>query len=186
MIIVGLVLAIASANVANLLLARARGRRREMAIRQAMGATRLRLVAQLLVESALLSAVAALIGLVIAVCISRAIGSIPLPFSGQVAFNTRIDPLALAFTAAIALGASLAFGLVPAFQTSRVDLVPALKADRNGPPHGRGWLRGRARRRPGGALGRRADLRQPLPAQPLERPHRRSGLRHAVGAARID
>ena len=142
MIIVGLVLAIASANVANLLLARARGRRREMAIRQAMGATRLRLVAQLLVESALLSAVAALIGLVIAVWISRAIGSIPLPFSGQVAFNTRIDPLVLAFTAAIALGASLAFGLVPAFQTSRVDLVPALKADRNGPPHGRGWLRG--------------------------------------------
>jgi putative ABC transport system permease protein len=118
---VGLVLLIACANVANLLLARASGRRREVAIRTALGANPRRIVRQFLTESVLLSAAGGVLGLAIAFGSLRVILSFAattLPRADAVG----LDPLVLAFTAAISIITGIAFGLVPALQASRADL----------------------------------------------------------------
>ncbi|HUF46621.1 MAG TPA: ABC transporter permease [Vicinamibacterales bacterium] len=125
---VGLVLLIACANVANLLLARGSSRRRELAIRAAIGAGRGRLVRQLLSEGLVLAAAGGVAGALLAVWASRlmvGLGTDVLPF--PVDFHVSVDGTVLAFAAGVSLVTALLFGLVPAWSASRLDLVPALK-----------------------------------------------------------
>jgi predicted permease len=127
MAIVGLVLLIACANVANLLIARAAARQKEIAVRLALGASRGRIVSQLLVESLLLSMAGGAAGLALAIWIDRALvafipaGSSPLPLS------TTPDWRILAFTLGVSLATGLLFGLIPALQSTRPQLAGTLK-----------------------------------------------------------
>jgi len=127
---VGFVLLIACVNMANLTLARGTVRRRELAVRAALGAGRLRLTRQLLLESAMLAVAGGAVGLLLAHWAIQFIAS-GLP-EYLVAANSRVallkvDSTALAFTFGLALLTSLLFGLVPAWQLSRVDLNEELK-----------------------------------------------------------
>ena len=123
---VGLVLLIACANVANLLLARATNRSREMVVRAAVGAGRGRLIRQLLTESALLAIAAAVIGAWLARLGVRGLVAAAPALLPRVA-EVHVDMAALAFALAIALAASLLFGLTPAVHVSRVQLVDGLR-----------------------------------------------------------
>lgn len=122
------VLAVACANVAGLLLSRARARSREMAVRLAIGAGRGPLVRQLLLENLLLAIGGALAGLLLADWIIGFFNSIPIPTDVPILLHAEIDPRMFWFTLGIAVLSTLVFGLAPAFHTTRVDLVPALKA----------------------------------------------------------
>ncbi len=127
MAMVGLVLLIACFNVANLLIARAMARQKEVAVRLAMGASRGQLLRQLLTESLLLSAAGGLTGLLIAAAMIRALLAF-LP-AGDMPLMLRATPdlRILAFTAALAVATGLLFGLAPALQALRLDLWPTLK-----------------------------------------------------------
>jgi putative ABC transport system permease protein len=123
---VGFVLLIACANVANLLLARASARQKEIAIRTALGAARSRIIRQLLVESVFLSCAGALLGLLFAqwsLGVARIYASAHLPTMRAI----TIDGWVLAFTALVALGAGILFGLAPAYQAAGYDVNDALK-----------------------------------------------------------
>jgi predicted permease len=127
MAVVGLVLLIACANVANLMLARAVGRQQEISIRLAVGASRGRLIRQLLVESVLLSLLGAACGFVLAFYAARALATFPLPIPFPIAFNLTPDLRVLAFTAALAVATGILFGLAPALAATRQDLISAIK-----------------------------------------------------------
>ena len=127
MVVVGLVLLIACANVANLLMAKAVERRQEIGIRLALGAGRGRLVRQLLTESVALSAVGAVLGFGLAWFAARALSNFQLPIQVPFALDFTPDLRVLAFTAALAVATGILFGLVPALMATRTDLVSALK-----------------------------------------------------------
>jgi putative ABC transport system permease protein len=128
-VVVSIVLLIACANVANLLLTRATARRKEIAVRLALGASRFRLVRQMLTESLLLGLLGAGAGLLLAFWINRALMALKPPAPGAVGFNLdlRLDASVLGFTLLLALLVSLLFGLVPALAASKPEVVPALK-----------------------------------------------------------
>jgi predicted permease len=122
------VLLVACANVTGLLLSRARARTREMAVRLAIGAGRGALVRQLLLENFLLALVGSLAGIAVAYGVITYFNGIPIPTDVPIDFHASIDRRMLFFTIAAALASTFVFGLTPALQTTRLDLVPALKA----------------------------------------------------------
>ncbi len=132
--LVAVVLIIACANVANLLLGRARGRSREMAIRLALGVSRRRLLRQLLTESMLLAFLGAIVGLGFAYGGIRFLNTIPIPTDLPVVISPRLDGRVLLFSLACALFSAVVFGVAPALQSSRPDLVSALKNAESGNP----------------------------------------------------
>jgi predicted permease len=134
---VGLILAIACANIANLLLARATARRREMAVRLSMGAGRFRVVRQLLTESVLLASLGGALGVVFAIWGVRSLTFLLSNGQENFTLHAELNWNVLGVTAALSLLCGLLFGLVPAIQSTRPDVMPALKNGRTSEPRRR-------------------------------------------------
>src|SRR6185295_16315652 len=124
---VGLVLLVTCTNLAGLMLARATDRRREIAIRLAMGANRLRLIRQLLTESILLSFVGGAAGLLLALWILKVLMALKPPIDFPLALDVGVDWRVLLFSLLVSVAAGAVFGLAPALQSTRPSLVKALK-----------------------------------------------------------
>ncbi len=146
LLLVGLVLLVACVNVVNLLLVRATVRQRELAVRSALGAGRLRLARQLLTESLVLAALGGVAGMVIGRWGSSLISQIPFPADIPIHFELPFDWRVFSYIAAIALGAGLIVGLLPAIRASRADLNTVLREG------GRSMADGSARQRLRAAL----------------------------------
>ena len=139
---VGMMLLIGCVNIANLLLARAAGRQREIVVRQAMGASRWRLIRQMLTESIVLSSGGGILGILLAFVGTRALthlNAISIPLLSDV----RLDGSVLSFTLLMAILSGLLFGLVPALQVQSSTVHDALKDTSRGSTEGRGhrWIR---------------------------------------------
>ena len=140
---IGFVLLIACANIANLLLARASARRKEIALRTALGAGRWRIIRQLLTESLLLAALGGAVGLAFSILLTKlliAIGPADVPRLDQVGLDARV----LGFTVGVVVLVGLLFGLAPALQVSKADLNDVLKEGGRGSSEGHGRNRVRA------------------------------------------
>jgi len=146
MAVVCLLLMIACANVANLLLARAANRQKEIAVRMAVGAGRWRLIRQLLVESALLAAAGAALGILFAQWGSRLLVGLLSSAGQQVFLDLTMDARVLGFTVGVSALAAILFGLAPAWRATRVEPQAAMKAN------GRGVAEGQSRFGAGKAL----------------------------------
>ena len=143
---VSLVLLIACANVANLLLVRATGRRREIAIRTAIGGSRGRIIRQLLTESVVLSLAGGVLGLLLGIAGIRAllaVNTADLPRVGENGSLVGVDWRVLVFTLAVSVATGILFGLIPALQSSRTDLTASLKE--GGGRSGTGFRQNKAR-----------------------------------------
>ncbi len=125
-----MILLIACSNVASLFLARAHHRRREMAVRLSLGASRWRVVRMLLAESLLLALAGGAVGIVLARTATASMESLPLPLDLSIRLDVGMDYRVLLFALTLSVGAAALFGLAPALKASHPDLVPALKTER--------------------------------------------------------
>src|SRR5262249_2693082 len=141
MAVVGLVLLLACANLANLMLARAAERGKVVSVRLAIGAGRRRLVRQLLTESTLLSMLGGALGLLLSYWLVDAMMAFKPPISIPLSTELRIDGRVLFFTLSVSALTGVIFGLAPALQSTKPDLAPALKDEVSLGRNGRSWLR---------------------------------------------
>jgi predicted permease len=141
MAVVGMLLLVACANVANLLLARANARQKEIAVRLALGARRRRLMRQLITESMLLGAGGGALGLGLAFWGSRSLLVLVSHGHAPVSLTVRPDPVVLAFTLAVSLFTSLLFGTIPAWRATRLDPAPSLAQNSRGAANASGRSR---------------------------------------------
>ncbi|HXB69679.1 MAG TPA: ABC transporter permease [Candidatus Acidoferrales bacterium] len=142
MTLVALILALACANVANLLLARAAARRREMALRLSVGAGRFRIVRQLLTESVLLASMGGVLGVLFAIWGIRFLTLLLANGRANFTLRAELNWHVLGAAAALSLLTGVLFGLAPAMQSTRVDVISALKETRAGQPGARHSFRG--------------------------------------------
>ncbi|HVS62205.1 MAG TPA: ABC transporter permease [Thermoanaerobaculia bacterium] len=138
--VVGMVLIVACSNLASLLMARAASRRRDVATRLSLGATRLHVVRQLLVESVILALAGGVLGLGLAALSNRALSSFEIPFTVPLEISLSLDARVVLFTFAVALATALFFGLAPAVDASRTRLADVLREE-SGPRGGSAWRR---------------------------------------------
>jgi predicted permease len=138
-VVVLLVLAIACANVANLLLAQASGRQREMAVRLALGATRGQLMRQMLTESLLLALGGGLLGVMLSLWATQSLSAFRFPAPVSLDLSVSVDWKVLLYTFALSVGAGLLFGLAPAWVAARPILAGALKGEDVLARPGRRW-----------------------------------------------
>lgn len=141
MVVVALVLLIACANLASFLLAQAADRRKEVALRLALGASRGVLIRQFLTESALLAFIGGGAGLLLAVSLLKALVTADLPLPFPITLDLSLDGTVLGFSLIVTLAAGFVFGMVPALQATNADVAPTLKDESTGGPPKKATLR---------------------------------------------